>query len=173
MMVSMVLGVMIVTGASRRSISTIGAAGRFNSRDIRSSGGGTTSLSAMVSRSRATASPAGGRSLMNRFRKPSPRAFATGLATEDAVLRPDPVAEMTDATFFEALNGHATIVDLWAPWSEPCKTLAPIVDKPARKHANQRVHFMRVNVDDCPNIATGLGVMITPSLVLFNDDERI
>lgn len=88
--------------------------------------------------------------------------------SDAAVLRPDPVAEMSDVTFFEALHGHATIVDLWAPWCEPCRALAPIVDKLARKHASERVHFMRVNVDECPNIAVGLGVMSIPSLVLFN-----
>ncbi|MGD9702886.1 MAG: thioredoxin family protein [Ilumatobacteraceae bacterium] len=94
---------------------------------------------------------------------------ASDLQTVDEVLVPDPVAVMTDATFFESLQGHATIVELWSPWCEPCKALSPIVDKLARRHATEHLHFMRVNVDECPNLATALSVRIIPSLLLLND----
>ena len=74
------------------------------------------------------------------------------------------MAEMTDVTFFESLNGHATVVDLWAP----CQALAPILDGVARQHASGRLHFMRVNDDDNPNVAAGLAVMSILSIVVFD-----
>ena len=75
---------------------------------------------------------------------------------------------MTDATFFEVLTGHATIVELCVPSCEPCKALSPIFDMLARKRATERVHFIRVDVANNPNIATGLGVMTIPTIVVFD-----
>jgi thioredoxin-like negative regulator of GroEL len=38
----------------------------------------------------------------------------------------------------------------------------------ARQHASGRLHFMRVNVDDNPNVASGLSVMSILSIVVFD-----
>ena len=114
------------------------------------------------------------RSFLGRFRKSGLTEPLTARHEHDG---PAPVVDLTDATFFDSLDGHATIVDFWAPWCAPCKALHPIFDHLAHHHADERVHFARVNADENPGVASGLGVMSIPTLVLCdthgNEVDRI
>ena len=113
------------------------------------------------------AAPTTGRSLLSRFRRQgNGRVTAEAPAGEHAHAGPTPVVDLTDATFFDSLDGHATIIDLWAPWCGPCKALHPMFDHLAHHHADERVHFARVNVDQSPKVAAQLGMMSIPTLVL-------
>ncbi len=118
--------------------------------------------------------PARRRSFLDRFRRADQ---TTPDADEHAHTGPAPVADLTDVTFFDSLDGHATIVDFWAPWCGPCKALHPIFDHLAHHHADDQVHFARVNIDENPGLASGLGVMSIPTLVLCdvhgNELDRI
>ena len=124
------------------------------------------------------AGPTTGRSLLSRFRRQgNERVTADASADAHAHAGPAPVVDLTDATFFDSLDGHATIIDLWAPWCGPCKTLHPMFNHLAHHHADDRVHFARVNVEQSPKVASGLGVMSIPTLVLCdlngNEVDRI
>ncbi len=79
---------------------------------------------------------------------------------------PAPIVDLGEADFFDSLDGHATVVDFWAPWCGPCKTLHPVFEEIARKQASENVHFVRVNIDQAPGLASALGVMSIPTLML-------
>lgn len=79
---------------------------------------------------------------------------------------------ITDATFpAEVLQSDKpTLVDFWAPWCGPCQFIGPIVEEIAAENEGQ-FHIAKLNIDDNPKIATGLGVRSIPTLLFFKDGE--
>jgi len=59
------------------------------------------------------------------------------------------------------------LVDLWAPWCGPCRTIAPAIDQIAAEQAG-RVKVVKVNVDEAPGIAARYAVQGVPTLLLLD-----
>ena len=73
----------------------------------------------------------------------------------------------------EVLNyPGAVLVDFWAPWCGPCRTVSPILDNIAVKYAG-RLKVVKVNVDDNPLTASRYGIRSIPDLVLFKKGNAI
>jgi putative thioredoxin len=64
------------------------------------------------------------------------------------------------------------LLDCWAAWCEPCKTIGPILEKLAREYEG-RFELVKVDVDACQQIATGLRIQSVPTLYLFKDGQPV
>ncbi|MFT5531644.1 MAG: putative thioredoxin [Candidatus Poriferisodalaceae bacterium] len=84
--------------------------------------------------------------------------------------------DVTDATFNEEViersKQAAVVIDLWAPWCGPCKTLGPILDTVIDEF-DGAVVGVKINIDENPEIAQAFQVQSIPMVVAFKDGESV
>ena len=84
--------------------------------------------------------------------------------------------DVTDQTFqADVLERSATVpvvVDLWAPWCGPCKTLGPILEKVVAETGGA-VELVKVNVDENPRIAEAFQVQSIPAVFALRNGQLV
>ncbi|MBW3580201.1 MAG: thioredoxin [Actinobacteria bacterium] len=77
------------------------------------------------------------------------------------------MADVTDATFqttvVERSRQVPVVVDLWAPWCGPCRTLGPILEK-VIDATDGRVELAKVDIDTNPAVAQAFAVQSIPAV---------
>ena len=86
------------------------------------------------------------------------------------ILNETPVMELTSQNFNQEIsNNDLLLVDFWAEWCGPCKSMHPIITRMAKKY--KKVRFARVNVDNAQDIAMKYGVQSIPTFIMFKNGE--
>ena len=87
-------------------------------------------------------------------------------------LHETPVIELTSENFSQEItNNNLLLVDFWAEWCGPCKSMHPIFTRMAKKY--KRVRFARINVDNAQDIAMKYGVQSIPTFIMFKNGEIV
>jgi len=87
------------------------------------------------------------------------------------------VTKVNESDFDQVVLKSTTpvLVDFWAEWCAPCRTIAPVVEAIAEQYGDAARVF-KLNVDDSPAVAQRYGIQGIPTLILFQDGvekERI
>jgi thioredoxin 1 len=62
------------------------------------------------------------------------------------------------------------MVDVWAPWCGPCRTLTPIIEKVSEEKS---IKLLKVNADDSRELASDFGVRGIPTVIFFKGGQEV
>lgn len=84
------------------------------------------------------------------------------------------VLSVVDTNFEQEVANAETLVlvDFWAPWCGPCRALAPVIEELAGEYEG-KVKFVKLNTDDCPEVAQKYHISGIPTLILFKNGELV
>ncbi|HEX4296904.1 MAG TPA: thioredoxin [Devosia sp.] len=91
---------------------------------------------------------------------------APAAAPPPAVLVKDSTDRAFKADVIDASLEAPVLVDFWAPWCGPCRTLSPTIEKVV-KEKQGKIRLVKINIDENPAIAGQLGVQSIPAVFAF------
>lgn len=80
----------------------------------------------------------------------------------------------TDSSFETEVLGSdkPVLVDFWAEWCGPCKSIAPHLEELSAQHG-EALKVVKVNIDDNPLTPTNYGVRGIPTLMIFQNGQQV
>lgn len=79
---------------------------------------------------------------------------------------------LTSKNFDDAIANHRVVlVDFWATWCGPCKTMAPDLEQVAKETADD-VLIAKVDVDDQRELAERFAIQSMPTIITFRDGQK-
>lgn len=83
------------------------------------------------------------------------------------------IVHLNEANFKATLDAAKgkVIVDFWAPWCGPCRSLGKILESIAE--VSQEITIYKVDVDECPSLAETYSVASIPTLLFYQNGQLI
>ncbi len=70
-------------------------------------------------------------------------------------------------------NDKPVLVDFYATWCGPCKAMMPILESVEKSAEGEAYEFVKVDVDQSPDLSAKYGVMAVPTLAIFKNGELV
>ena len=81
--------------------------------------------------------------------------------------------EINDANYKSLLeSGKPVVIDFWAPWCGPCRSIAPIIEELATAYEDRAI-IGKYNVDDGFDLSSDYGIRNIPTLMFFKGGEMV
>ena len=87
---------------------------------------------------------------------------------------PSSAVDVPSAELFDALVASSSVpvvVDYWAPWCGPCRSVAPELEKVAQQNAGSLL-VVKVNTDAVPELANRYHIQSIPTMAVFADGQE-
>ena len=86
------------------------------------------------------------------------------------------IKDVNEDTFMddviEASKSSPIVVDFWAPWCGPCKTLGPALEAEV-KATNGKIKMVKIDIDQNQNLASQMRIQSIPAVFAFVDGQPI
>ncbi|MGB7293753.1 MAG: thioredoxin [Thermodesulfobacteriota bacterium] len=84
------------------------------------------------------------------------------------------ITQLTDSNFDEEVfeTKLPVLVDFWADWCGPCRTMGPVIEQIAEEFEGQ-LKVAKLNVDDNPGAASFYGIRGIPTMILFKEGKPV
>ena len=84
----------------------------------------------------------------------------------------DLIKHFTDSSFKTEISKGVTLVDFFAAWCGPCRSLAPIIEEVA-EHFKDKAVIAKIDIDSEQKTAAEYQVTSVPTMILFKDGKEV
>lgn len=82
------------------------------------------------------------------------------------------IMDLDSSNFEKIISSETpTLVDFWAEWCAPCRSMLPVFTRMAKKF--KKIRFARVNIDQNQEIATRFGIQSIPIFIMFKNGNPV
>jgi len=82
------------------------------------------------------------------------------------------VLELNSSNFEQTISRQTpTLVDFWAEWCAPCRTMHPVFTRLSSKF--KKIRFARINIDENSDVATKYGIQSIPIFIMFKAGKAV